>query len=63
MRDPNRLDDLYDKIKEIHKTKYPDMRIPQFMSNILGSYYKKAKRDPYFCECKQFVDFIEKEGI
>lgn len=35
MRDPNRLDDLYIKICQLHKNNFPDMRIAQFISNFL----------------------------
>ena len=29
MRDPNRLDDFYEKLKKIHKEKVPDWRFGQ----------------------------------
>ncbi len=33
MRDPNRLDNIYDEIKRIHKTYFPDWRWTQLMLN------------------------------
>ena len=36
MRDPNRLDDFYKRICEIHKEKVPDWRFGQLCSNFFG---------------------------
>ena len=36
MRNPNRLDSLYDTFHKIHKEKFPDLRFGQLMSNFLG---------------------------
>lgn len=36
MRNPDRLDSLYDTFHKIHKEKFPDLRFGQLMSNFLG---------------------------
>lgn len=59
MRDPNRLDELYLRIKEIHQEKVPDWRIGQFMLNFMSWYGAKYKRDMFYIEDNQFVDAIE----
>ena len=59
MRDPNRLDELYLRMKEIHQEKAPDWRIGQFMLNFMSWYGAKYKRDMFYIEDNQFVDAIE----
>lgn len=59
MRDPNRLDELYLRMKEIHQEKVPDWRIGQFMLNFMSWYGAKYKRDMFYIEDNQFVDAIE----
>lgn len=36
MRDIERLDNFYDKLKHIHKTYFPDWRFGQLISNFLS---------------------------
>ena len=51
MRNPNRLDSLYDTLKETHKTEFPDWRFGQLMSNFLGWCLGKGKcQDIFFPE-------------
>lgn len=59
MRDPNRLDELYLRMKKIHQEKVPDWRIGQFMLNFMSWYSAKYKRDMFYIEDNQFVDAIE----
>lgn len=59
MRNPNRLDDLYKRMCKVHKTTAPDQRIGQWLCNMLGDYYKDRKQDPFFIECKDFVEWME----
>jgi hypothetical protein len=62
MRDPNRLDAFYDKLKEIHKTNFPDWRFGQLMSNFFYWYYGKTGLDIFYTEDSDirllFDDFV-----
>lgn len=51
MRDPNRLDDFYEKLKKIHKEKVPDWRFGQLISNFVSWYGK----DIFYLEENQFM--------
>lgn len=42
MRDPNRLDNIYEEIKELHKEYFPDIRIGQLFLNF-SSWIKQEK--------------------
>jgi hypothetical protein len=55
MRDPERLDAFYDKMKEIHKDYFPDWRFGQFMINFLGA----ANSDPFFWEENRFIENLK----
>lgn len=57
MRDPNRLDNLYEKLKEIHKKDFPDWRFGQFMLNFLG--WLGQDRDPFFPEDDAMIEYFE----
>ena len=50
MRDPNRLDSFYDEIKTIHKSKWPDLRFGQLMSNFFDWLYSEFGMDCFFPE-------------
>ena len=41
MRNPNRLDNFYFQLREIHKTQFPDWRFGQLMSNFFGWLYSE----------------------
>lgn len=58
MRDPARLDDFYNRLKEAHK-QVPDMRIGQLWTNVLGQYVSEYKKDPFFVEDDKFVSAFE----
>ena len=47
MRDINRLDNLYNELKEIHK-KVPDWRFGKFCSNFFGWLMQKKGIDLFF---------------
>lgn len=51
MRDPNRLDNIYEEIKELHKEYFPDIRIGQLFSYFF-SWIKQEKgiEDIYYIE-------------
>ena len=61
MRDPNRLDDFYEKLKKIHKEKVPDWRFGQLISNF-ESWYGK---DIFYLEESQFISKLNEffEGM
>ena len=64
MRDPNRLDDFYDKLKELHKTYYPDFRFGQLIMIFIGWHLSVYKNDPFYIEedkcLDRFKEMIEK---
>lgn len=49
MRDPNRIDDFCEVLKE-QWHKVPDWRFGQLISNFLGQVYADTKKDPFFIE-------------
>ena len=55
MRDIKRLDKFYDRLKEIHKTYFPDWREFQLFYNM----FSEMKEDPFFWETGQALQFIE----
>lgn len=59
MRNPDRLDALYEKIKEIHKTEFPDWRIGQFMLNFMAWYGAKTRTDMFYIEDNKFANALE----
>ena len=62
MRDINRLDNLYEKIKEYHKYNIPDFRFIQLMINFLIWHHNKYNTDGFYIEddecIKRFNEFI-----
>ena len=58
MRNPDRLDEFYERLKKVHKEKYPDLRFGQFMMCVLGDMQSKG-RDPFFPEEDEMIKFIE----
>lgn len=56
MRDINRLDELYDKLKQLH-TLNPDLRMGQLVSNLFDS----VRQDPFFLEDDKFVELVDRE--
>ena len=59
MRNPNRLNNLYDELKNIHKTYLPDWRFGQFMINFINWYYNKYKRDIFYIEDDKILTYIK----
>ena len=59
MRNPDRLDDFYNKVKDIHKKYFPDWRFGQLMSNFLGWLYQEKKRDCFFPEEDEMLKHLE----
>jgi len=58
MRNPNRLDDFYNELKRIHKKSFPDMRFGQLMSNFFGWLYSEKKRDCFFPEEDEMIEYL-----
>jgi len=58
MRNPDRLDDFYERLKVVHKERFPDYRFAQLMMVILGEMQSKG-RDPFFPEEEEMIKFIE----
>ncbi len=59
MRNPNRLNNLYDELKNIHKTYIPDWRFGQFMINFINWYYNKYKNDIFYIEDNKILTYIK----
>ena len=63
MRDPNRLDNFYEEVKEIHKRYFADQRIGQLMSNFFGWLMSEKGIDLFFPdEDKMLLYFKEFAG-
>ena len=58
MRDINRLDTFYDKLKEIHKNNIPDWRFGQFILNFISWFYSKYKKDIFYIEENRMIKYI-----
>lgn len=52
MRDPQRLNDFYSKLKAIHQTQCPDWRFGQLIVNVFGG------RDPFYLEEEDFLKCV-----
>ena len=67
MRNPDRLDSLYDKIKNLHKTLVPDWRFGQFILNFISWYASKYHNDIFYIEDDKIYhyihEFIDEMGI
>lgn len=59
MRDPNRLDDFYDELKEIHKHSFPDWRFGQLCNNFFGWLAHEKKMDLFFPEEDKMIIYIK----
>ena len=55
MRDPNRLDNVYTIIKELHKEYFPDLRVMQLINNFYIWHYNKFKSDGFYIEDVEFI--------
>lgn len=59
MRDPNRLEDFYGQMKEIHIKYFPELRFGQLMSNFFGWLMVERKRDLFFPEEDEMMRHFE----
>lgn len=64
MRDPERLNEIYETMLKDHKEKLSDLRMGQLWCNFLGFLYDKTGRDPFYIEDAEFLaqwkEFINK---
>lgn len=58
MRDANRLDDFYDRLKVVHKEKFYDLRFAQFVTFLLADIEKASGRDPFYMEEDEIIKYI-----
>lgn len=58
MRDPNRLDNFYAELCQIHKEYFPDWRFGQLCSNFFGWVMSAKQRDPFFPEEGKMLDYL-----
>jgi len=56
MRDPNRLDDFYDRLKTLHKEKVPDWRFGQLFNNLQTAF----NSDLFYVEDDKLIEAVEK---
>ena len=59
IRNPERLENFYWELAQIHKKSFPDMRFGQFMMNALGWINSTKKRDPFFPEEDEMLNLIK----
>ena len=59
MRNPNRLDNFYFQLREIHKTKFPDWRFGQLMSNFFGWLMTEKGIDLFFPEEDKMLEYFK----
>ena len=59
IRNPERLDNFYSQLCEIHKKSFPDMRLGQFMLNVLGWLNSTKRIDPFFPEDDKMIELIK----
>ena len=58
MRDPNRLNDFYDTLRDIHKSKFPDWRFGQLCSNFFGWLASEKRVDLFFPEENKMIEYL-----
>lgn len=66
MRNPDRIKDFCDRLAECWRC-VPDWRFGQLMSNVLGDYVNEKRRDIFFPEDDEMIEFFEehfsREGV
>lgn len=66
MRDKYRLYKFYEELREIHMKYFGQWRFGQMISNVLGDWQAKTKRDIFFLEEDEmiqiFKDYIKENG-
>lgn len=59
MRDPKRIHKFCDRLAAVWAC-VPDWRFGQLMSNMLGQYVYETKKDIFFPEDDELIEFFEK---
>ena len=59
----DRLDGFYDVLRDVHKEHFPDWRFGQLMTNFLSWVYSEKKRDPFFPEEDEMLEYIKEYGF
>jgi len=57
MRDPERIDVIINKLRQVWKT-YPDLRLCQLVVNVLTQ--SSEMTDPFYLEDDKFFDILNK---
>ena len=60
MRDISRIKKFCNELATIWETKCPDWRFGQLVLNVLGQYYYETKRDSFFAEEDELMQFFRK---
>lgn len=55
MHDPERLEDLYYQMFELHKEKVPDMRIGQLLCNFFSWHMAEYRQDFFYVEDNELL--------
>ena len=58
MRNPNRLYNFYDEMRNIHMKSFPDWRFGQLMSNFFGWLMSEKKKDLFFPEEDDMIEYF-----
>lgn len=58
MRDPNRLDNFYTELCQIHKEYFPDWRFGQLCSNFFGWLASAKQIDLFFPEEDKMLEYL-----
>ena len=58
MRNPERLYGFYSELSKVHIEHFPDWRFGQFINNFLCWIDTAKKRDPFFIEEDEMLDFL-----
>lgn len=58
MRNPNRLYDFYDEMRDIHMKSFHDWRFGQLMSNFFGWLMSEKKKDLFFPEEDEMIGYF-----
>ncbi len=59
MRNPDRLNGFYEKVKEIHQKCFPDWRFGQLCSNFFGWLSSVKGRDLFFPEEDEMLNHLK----
>ena len=59
MRDTDRLDDFYDRLKRVHKERHSDLRFGQWITCVFANLQVDG-RDPFYMEEDEMIKYIER---